>query len=157
MLKPKKYGLDQLIKELYVFTFIKIFIVCVIWKNTRKNSLLNGVEEKERKFKSVKSKTNKDSSSQRFHYRFPKHESMDQLEKVFVIDLETYNAAKTAEAYAVVLYNANRLPDTWNKNLTPKEVETERDNVVVFDKSGRKVLMHMIKSIWENYQGAERV
>ena len=37
-------------------------------------------------FKFVKNNINKDTLSQRTRYRFPKHETIDQLEHVFLFD-----------------------------------------------------------------------
>ena len=71
---------------------------CVIWKKNRKDSLLNGVNEKERNFKYNEIGINEKISSQRFRYRFPKHEIIDQVEIVFVVDSETYNDQEFAEA-----------------------------------------------------------
>ena len=49
--------------------------------------------------------------SQRIRYRFPKHETKDQLENVFVIDLETNNDQESAESYTAGLYEVNHLRD----------------------------------------------
>ena len=73
---------------------------CVIWKKNGRESLLNGVEEIDRNFKYVKNIINENNLKQRIRYRFPKHEMIDQLENVFVFDLETYNDQEFAEAYA---------------------------------------------------------
>ena len=83
---------------------------CVHWKN-RKNALLNGLEEIETNFKYVKNKINEDNLSHTIRYRFPKHETIDQLENVFVFDLQTQNDQEFAEAHAAGLYDVNRLRD----------------------------------------------
>ena len=59
-----------------------------------------GAGEIEAKLKYVEIKSNKNNLSQRIRYRFPKHKIIDQLENVFVFDLETYNDQDFAEAYA---------------------------------------------------------
>ena len=92
---------------------------CVIWKKNRKGSLLNGVDEIDKNFKYVKNKINEDNLKQRIRYRFPKHETIDQLKNVFVFDLETHNDQEFAEAYAAGLYDVNRLKDKWDRDLTP--------------------------------------
>ena len=51
---------------------------------------------------------------------------IDQLENVFVFDLETYNDQEFAEAYAAGLYDVNRLRDKWDRDLTSDELVTER-------------------------------
>ena len=52
---------------------------------------------------------------------------------MFVIDLESYNDQELADSYAAGLYNVNRLRDKWYRDLTVQEMETERENVTVFD------------------------
>ena len=129
---------------------------CVIWKKNRKDSLLNGVIEIERNFKYVKNKINENNLKQRIRYRFPKHETIDQLENVFVFDLETHNDQEFAEAYAAGLYDVNRLHDHWHRDLTSDELIIERKNVTVFDASNGNCIMSMLKYISENYDGDER-
>ena len=75
---------------------------------------------------------------------------------MFVFDLETHNDQEFAEAYAARLYDVNRLKDKWHRDLTPLELETERENVTVFDGSYGKPVMNMPKYISENYEGDER-
>ena len=129
---------------------------CVIWKKNRKDSLLNGVQEIENNFKCIKNNINEKNLKQRILYRFPKHEIVDQLENVFVFDLETYNDQEFAEAYAVGLYDVNRLKDCWHRDLTSDELEIERKHVNVFDASNGNCIMNMLKYISENYEGDER-
>ena len=73
---------------------------CVIWKKNRKDSLLNVVGEINENFKYVKEKINENNLKQRIRCRFSKHETIDQLESVFVFDLETHNDQEFAAAYA---------------------------------------------------------
>ena len=108
------------------------------------------------KFKYVKNKINKNNLKQRIRYRFPKHEILDQLENVFVFDLETHNGQEFAEAYAAELFDVNRLLDKWDRDLTTDELETERENVSVFYGSNENPVMNMLKYISENYKGDER-
>ena len=129
---------------------------CVIWKKNRKDSLLNGVNEIERNFRYVKNKLNENNLKQRIRYRFPKHEPIDQLENVFVFDLETHNDEEFAEAYAAGLYDANRLRDKWDRDLTSNELVIEKQNVTVFDASNGNCVLNMLKYISEIYEGDER-
>ena len=129
---------------------------CVIWKKNRKDSLLNGVQEIENNFKYVKNKINENILKQKILYRFPKHEPINQLENVFVFDLETHNDQEFAEAYAVGLYDVNRLKDCWYRDLNSKELMIERKNVTVFDASNGNCIMNMLKYISKNYDGDER-
>ena len=93
---------------------------------------------------------------QRIRYRFPKHETIDQLENVFVFDLETYNDEEFAEAYAAGLYVVNRLRDRWYRNLRDGERETERENITVFDRYNSNPVLNMLQYISENYKAEER-
>ena len=129
---------------------------CVIWKKNRKDSLLNGVDEIDKNFKYIKNKIQEDNLKQRIRYRFPKHEPIDQLENVFVFDLETHNDQEFAEAYAAGLYDVNRLRDCWYRDLPSDELVIERKHVNVFDASNGNCIMNMLKYISENYEGDER-
>ena len=55
---------------------------------------------------------------------------MDQLEKVSVFDLETYNKEEYATPYAAGIYNANRLHETWKRDLTTDQIGIEETNVI---------------------------
>ena len=129
---------------------------CVIWKKNRKDSLLNGVQEIENNFKYVKNIINENNLKQRILYRFPKHEIIDQLENVFVFDLETHNDQDFAEPYGVGLYDVNRLKDCWYRDLNSNELMIERKNVTVFNASNGNCIMNMLKYISKNYDGDER-
>ena len=129
---------------------------CVIWKRNRQDSLLNGVNEIDKESKYVKNKINENNLKQRILYRFPKHETIDQLENVFVFDLETHNDQEFAEAYAAGLYDVNQLRDKWDRDLNTDELIIERENVTVFDASNGNLVMNMLEYISENYDGDER-
>ena len=58
------------------------------------------MEEIEKNFKYVKNNKNENNLKQRIRHGFPKHEIMDQLENVFVFDLETCNNQDFAQAHA---------------------------------------------------------
>ena len=144
------------VKQKNICVYIHKNHYCVIWKKNRKDSLLNGVQERENNFKYIKNKVNENNLKQRIRYRFPKHETIDQLENVFVFDLETHNDQEFAEAYAAGLYDVNRLRDRWHRDLTPHELIIERKNVNIFDASNGNCVMNMLKYISENYDGDER-
>ena len=139
ILKTKEFYLGLLNSGTYVYTFIKIIIV-FFWRKIRKDSLLNGVEEIDKNFKYVENKINENNKKQRIRYRFHKHETIDQLENVFVFDLETVNYQEFAEGYAAGLYDVNRLRDRWYRDLTSDELVIEKDNVTVFDGSNATLL-----------------
>ena len=79
------------VKQKNICVYIQRNHYCVIWKKNRKDSLLNGVQEIENNFKYVKNKINENNLKKRILYRFPIHEPINQLENVFVFDLETHN------------------------------------------------------------------
>ena len=57
----------------------------------------------------------------------------DQLENVFVFDLETHNEQEFPEACAAGWYYVKRLRDKWERDLTTNELEAKREKVTVFD------------------------
>ena len=119
--------LHRTVKERNVPLYILKIHYCVLRKKNRKDSLPNGVEEIGRTFKDINNKMNENSLSKRIRYRFPNHEAKDQLENVFVFDLEIYSDQGFAEAHAAGLDDVNRLRDRWDRDLTPTELETERE------------------------------
>ena len=129
---------------------------CLIWKKNIKDSLLIGVEEVDKNFKYVKNNVNENNLKQRIRYRFCKHDTIDQIENVFVFDLETYNDQEFGEAYAAGLYDLNRLRDKWDKDLTSDELVIERGNSTVFDGSNGNPVMNMLKNISEIYESDEK-
>ena len=50
----------------------------------------------------------------------------------------------------------NHLRDRWNRDLTPDEIETQKENVIVFDESNGNPVMNMLKFISENQEEDER-
>ena len=148
--------LPRTVKQKNICVYIHKNHYCVIWKKNRKDSLLNGVDEIDKNFKYIKNKINEDNLKQRIRYRFPKYGKIDQLENVFVFDLETQNDLEFAEAYAAGLYDVNRLRECWHRDLTGDELVIERKNVTVFDASNGNCIMNMLKYISENYDGDEK-
>ena len=152
----KQRSLPRNVKQKDICVHIQKNHYCFIWKKNRKDSSLNGVEEIDKNFKYGKNIINEDNLKQRIRYRFPKHETIDQLENVFVFDLETHNDQEFAEAYGAGLYDVNRLKDKWDRDLTSDELVVERENVTVFDASNGNCVMDMLRYISENYEGDER-
>ena len=105
------------------------------------------MEEIDKNFKHLKYKINKNYLKQRIRYRFPKHETLDELEKVFVFGLDTHNDQEFAEAYAAGLYDVNRLLDKGDRDLTSDELVVLRENVTVFDASNGHCVMDMLEYI----------
>ena len=64
---------------------------------------------------------------------------------MFIIDSETYNDREYAKTYAARLYYVNCLGDKWDRDLTCKEIEVERENVIVYDKSCDNPIVNMLK------------
>ena len=83
------------------------FLLCVFLK--KKNSTIIGLGKIDPKFKKVKIKINGNNLCQMIRYRFPKHETIDQLESLFVFDLEAHNDQEFAAGNAAGLYDVNRL------------------------------------------------
>ena len=101
-------------------------------------------------------KNERKNLKQRIRFRFPKHETIDQLENVFVFGLETYEDHELAESYAAGLYNVNCSRDRWDVDLTPDEIVTEKDNVIVFDGFNGNPVINMLKHNSEKYESDER-
>ena len=128
---------------------------CVIWKKNRRNSLINGVEELERNFEYVKNRMNENILNHRIRYRLPKRETIDQLEKVFVFDLETKND-KYLQKHMQLDYMMYIVYEISNRDLFLDEIVTEKDNVIVFVGSNANSVTNMLRHISENYEGDER-
>ena len=62
---------------------------------------------------------------------------------MFVFDLEIFNDQEFAEACAAGLYDVNRLRERWDRQLTPHETVTEKDNVIAFDGSNTNLVMNI--------------
>ena len=118
--------------------------MCYLEKS-RRDTFLNRVKEIDRKFRHVKILLNENKVKQTSRYRFPKHETIDQLENVFVFDLETYNDQEIAEAYSAGLHVVNPLRHKWDRNLTGQERKTERENKIYFNGSDGNPVMDMLK------------
>ena len=149
--------LPKTVKQKNICVHIHRNHYCVFWKKNRKDSLLNGVQEIENNFKYVKNIINENNLKQRIVYRFPKHETINQLENVFVFDLETHNDQEFAEVYAAGLYDVNRLRDRWHRDLTTDELIIERKHVNVYGVSNGNCIMNRLKYISENYDGDEKI
>ena len=129
--------------------------MCCLGKD-RGDSLLTGVEEIDINFKYVKKTINENNIKQRFLYRFPKHETIDQLENLFIFDLENCIDQEFAEACSAGLYDVNRLRGKWDRDITSDELENKSENVTVFDGSYANPVINMLKYSSENYEGVER-
>ena len=112
---------------------------CVIWKKNRKDALFNGAEEIDKNFKYVQNNIKKNQRKQRIQYRFSKHETTDQLENVFVFDLDTHNEQEFAEAFTAGVYDVNRLRNGWDRDLTP--------NGIMLGKKMLPILMLLMESV----------
>ena len=139
--------LPRNVEQMDISVYIQKNPYCVLWKKNRKDASLNGIQEIDKNFKYVENATNENNLEERIRYRFPKHETIDQLENVFVFDLETHNDQEFAEAFAAGLYDVNRLRDRWDRDPTVQEVETERKDVNVFAASNGNLVMNMFKDM----------
>ena len=66
------------------------------------------------------------------------------------------NYQKFAEAYAVGLYDVNRLRDRWNRDFSPDELMIDRENVSVIDGPSGNSVRNIFKYNSENNGGDER-
>ena len=96
-------------------------IIIVLFVKKRRDSLPNGKKAIDRNFKFVKSIIKENMLKQRIRFRFPKHETIDQLENAFIFDLKTHNDPEYAESYAIGLYDETCLRDKWDRDLTVQE------------------------------------
>ena len=92
----------------------------------------------------------------RIRCRFPKQETINHLENVFVCNLETYNGQEFAEAYASGLYKVNRLRVRRDGDLTIDELVIRKDIFTVFDGSNGNPVRNMLKNNSEKYESDER-
>ena len=129
------------------------FVIC---QKNGKDTLVNGVREIEAKSNYVENKKNEDNFSQRIGYRFPKHETIDQLENVFVFESQAFNVEIFAESYAAVLFDLSRLQDRWDRDIAPDELVTEKDSVIISGRSNGNPVMNMPKYGPDNYEIDER-
>ena len=153
---PKsKRILPRTVKQRDICVHIHKKHYCVVWKKIEK-IFFNEAEKIDKNFEYVKNIMNESNLKQRIRYRFPKHETIDQLENLFVFDLETLNYQEVAEAYAAGLHDVYRLRDRCNIGLTSEESVIERKKVTVFDSSSGNRVKNLLKYISEKYDGDER-
>ena len=80
---PKgKRTLPRNVKQRDICVHIHKNHFCVIWNKSRRDSLLNGVEEIDKNFNFVKNTINENNLKERIRYSIPKHETIDLI--VFV-------------------------------------------------------------------------
>ena len=72
---------------------------------------------------------------------------------MFVLDLQTHNNQKFAEAYTARFFDKNRLRDRRDGELTTDELVIEKENVTVFNGSNGNLVMNLPNYISENYEG----
>ena len=151
--KPEsKRNLPRSVKQRDKCLYIHRNHYCVTWQKNRRDSLLIGIKQIDRVFKYIKNIISEINLTQRIRYRFPKHETIDQLENVFMFDIETHNDQEFAEAYAAGLYDENGLRDKWDRDVTVQEMKTERENVTIFAGPKGNPVMNMLKYISESYE-----
>ena len=131
-------------------------LYCVHWKKNGKDLLVNGVRGMEDNFKYVKFEMNEDKLNQRIRNIFPKHGTVNHLENVFVIDLETKNEQELAKAYAAGFFDVYLSQDRWDRDLIPEKIQSQRVSVNDFHISCGNPVMKMPKYFPENYEGDER-
>ena len=152
-LKQKRI-LPLSIKERRICIFIHQNHFCVIWK-TVKTNFTDAIEELEKNFEYQPNHITDNILKQVVEYKFPISTEKDCLFGVFSFDLETVNVPyqEFCEPYAAGCYHLDRLRECYNGNLFEKELEIERQNVHIFDRSNNNPVLDMIKYIIANYKG----
>ena len=126
---------------------------CVIWKENENDSLSNAAKEVEDNFKYIKNKINNTSLKNVVKYKFPFKEKYNELDNVFIFDIETANIDDKAVPYAIGLYDLSRLKYRYKKDLTINEIEIEREHVIKFKAYNGNPVTQMIEYINKNYTG----
>ena len=126
----------------------------MIWK-TVKTNFTDAVEELEKNFEYQPNHITDNILKQVVEYKFPISNEKDCLFGVFSFDLETVNVSyhEFCETYAAGCYHLDRLKECYNGNLSKEELEIERQNVHIFDRSNNNPVLDMIKYIIANYKG----
>ena len=92
-------------------------------------------------------------------YNFSISYEKDCMFAVLAFDLETCNVENQlyCEAYAAGVYHLKRLYESFNGDLTEKELQIERENVHVFDRQINNPVLGMINYVINNYQGKPKI
>ena len=116
---------------------------------------MDAIEELEKNFEYQPNHITDNILKQVVEYKFPISNETDCLFGVFSFDLETVNVSyhEFCETYAAGCYHLDRLKECYNGNLSKEELEIERQNVHIFDRSNNNPVLDMIKYIIENYKG----
>ena len=89
---------------------------CVIWKNTVNNSLSNAAKEVEDNFKYIRNRINNTNLKNVIKYTFPFKEKHNELDNVFIFDIETGNVENKAVPYGIGLYDLSRIKYRYKKD-----------------------------------------
>ena len=78
---------------------------------------------------------------------------------VSAFDLETCNVENQiyCEPYAASVYHLNSLRECFNDDLKEKELQMERENVLVPDPENNNPVLHMIEYVINNYKGKPKI
>ena len=82
---------------------------CVIWKNTDNDSLSNAAKEVEDNFKYIRNRINNTNLKNVIKYSFPFKEKHNELDNVFIFDIQTDNVDDKAIPYGIGLYDLSRI------------------------------------------------
>ena len=151
--KEKICIMPQSCTERNKFLYVYKQHYCVIWKNTVNDSLPNAAKDVEDNFKYVRNRINNTNLKNVIKYSFPFKEKHNELDNVFIFDIETGNVENKATPYAIGLYDLSRLKYRYKKDLTEDEIITERNNVIKFKAYNGNPVTQMIEYINKNYTG----
>ena len=78
---------------------------------------------------------------------------------VLALDLGTRNVENQqyCEPYAAGVYHLNRLSECFNGDLKEKVLQMEREDVHLFDRENKTLVLHMIVYIVENYDSKPKI
>ena len=125
----------------------------VIWKNTEIDSLSNAAKEVEDNFQYIRNRIDNNNLKNVIKYSFPFKEKHNELDNVFIFDIETGNVDGKAIPYGIGLFDLSRLKYRYKKDLTDGEIETERKNVIKFRAYNGNPVIQMIEYLNKNYTG----
>ena len=91
---------------------------CVIWKNTVNDSLSNAAKKIKDNFQYMRNRINNTNLKHIIKYTFPFKENYNELDNVFIFDIETGNIEDKAIPYGIGLYDLSRSKYRYKKDLT---------------------------------------
>ena len=138
--------------------FIHNHHFCVIRKTDQTN-FTDAITELENNFKYEDNQFSDHIQKQIIEYKFPISYEKNCMLGVFSFDFETLNVKYqiNCEPYAAGVCRLNRLYESFKGDLTEKKLETETQNVHVFDRENGNPIVGMINYVINNYKGKAKM